>query len=425
MHSTSRRPKHPWPSASLPFILCAFALSLTGCQTVKRMSDNTISNVRSWYTSSYHDPRAEEKVQLAEGMMQEGKFKDAETIFADVADNTQNPATLSEKARYYEAECLRQRNNYPDAAATYNRLLKDFPFGAYRERSCTAMYNIAYEWLEQGTLKEIEASTNGNPSAWWERLTPSFGGFDKKKPLFDTEGEALKVLENVQTHDYIGPNADKALFWLGYVHYYRGRFDESDMYFSQLVENYKDSKLRDTAMELAIVAKHRATGGAVYDSQKASEALKLISHTEATMPEFARDPEKKEMLLRQKHNVRMQLADKYLEQAKYYERTGHPASAYFYYDLVTRQHKGTQAEEVAKARMVALEPLRQQAQADAAAGKKPGLSWFRQAEDAWDSVWMKRPKDNGAPVVEEHTEPQPMNPGAPQTLPESVRVPNP
>jgi tetratricopeptide (TPR) repeat protein len=423
MDLTSRRPFIAWPSASRLLLLFVVALSQTGCQSLKRVKDSTVSTVRGWYTSSYNDPQAEQKVQIGEEMMAEGKFKDAGTIFADVADNQQNPATLAEKARYLEAECLRQRNNYPDAAATYNRLLKDFPFGAYRERSCTAMFNIAYEWLEQGTLKEIEESANGNPSAWWERLTPSVGVLDKKKPMFDTEGEALRVLDNVQTHDYIGPNADKALYWLGYVHYYRGRFDESDMYFSQLVEHHKDSKLRESAMELAIIAKHKATGGAVYDSQKASEALQLINYTESTMPDFARDPQKKEMLLRQKHSVRMQLAEKYLEQARYYERTNHPASAYFYYDLVIRQHKGTPAEEFARKRMEALEPLRQQAIADAAAGKKPSPSIFKRVEDTWDSIWMKR-SANDTTVEEMQLPVDPMKNTPPVTLPDNLRLPN-
>jgi outer membrane protein assembly factor BamD (BamD/ComL family) len=242
------------------------------------------------------------------------------------------------------------------------------------------MYAIAYDWLDEGTLKQIEAEREGVKPAWWESLNPGVNAFDKRKPLFDTEGEALRVLDNVQTHDGIGPNADRALFWLGYVHYYRGRFDEADHYFSQLVELHKDSKLRDQAMELAIVSKHNATGGAVYDSGKASEALNLIHQAQATIPEFTKDPEKRAMMERQKVAVRMQLATKYVEYGRYYERTGHPGSAYFYYDLVRRQHPGTKPADYAAGRMAALEPLRAKAEADRAAGiKRVGQRRLRQA----------------------------------------------
>ena len=38
------------------------------------------------------------------------------------------------------------------------------------------------------------------------------------RTMFQKLREALRVLDNVQTHDLIGPNADKALFWLGESH---------------------------------------------------------------------------------------------------------------------------------------------------------------------------------------------------------------
>jgi tetratricopeptide (TPR) repeat protein len=393
------------------------ALFGSGCQTLKKAKESTVSSVRSLVTSSYSDPQAEEKFTLAEGLMQDGKHKDAQSIFADIAENSQNPALLAEKARYHEAECLRLRNKLPDAAATYNRLLKDFPFGAYRERSCNAMYAIAYGWLEEGTFREIESARNGTKASWWENGMPDISLFDSKKPLFDTEGEALKVLDNVQTHDYIGPNCDRALYWLGYVHYYRGRFEDADQHFSQLVEHHKDSKLRESAMELAIIAKQNATGGAVYDSRKASEALQLIHYAEATVPEFASDPEKKEMLQRQKYSVRMQLATKYLEFARYYERTNHPASAYFYYELVARQHPGTKPAEIARERMTALEPLKVQADADRAAGKMPEESFYKRINREWDSLWTATDKRK--------TEVAPESVEIPAELPANVRQPNP
>ena len=351
----------------------AFALAgltgfgLAGCQSLTKARTSAYDSMRSLLTSTYDDPRAEAKFAEAEALQGQGKFAAAQAVFADLADNTHNPPLLAEKSRFQEAECLRERKKLPEAAASYHRLLQDFPYGAYRERSCEKMYAIAYNWLESDTLKKIEAEQKGTAKPWWQQPPTLMNFTDDTKPLIDTEGEALRVLDNVQTHDGVGPHADRALFWLGYVNFYRGRFDEADHYFSQLVEFHKDSKLRPAAIDLAIVAKNNATGGPVYDSTKASEALQLIHHAEATVPGYASDPQKSAEMARRKDEVRFQLAQKLVEQGKYYERSNHPASAYFCYDLVVRQHPGTSSAKYAQGRLAALEPVKAKIEAENAA----------------------------------------------------------
>lgn len=413
-------------------LLAAFVavpLHSSGCASLTAMREKTYATARSLITSSYDDPLAEEKMGTADRLFEEKDYRRAEKVYADLANNTRNPALVAEKARYHEAECLRMRDKLPDAAATYHRLLQDYPFGAYRERCCAAMYGIAYGWLEKDVLAEIEAESNGTTKPWYAGRMDGFNLFDGKRPLFDTEGEALKVLDNVQTHDGIGPYADKSLYWLGYVNFYRGRFEDADHHFSQLAELHKDSKLRPHAVELAILAKNNSTGGPVYDSGKASEALQLIHQVEATMPGYATDPEKSEMMTRQKFAVRMQLAMKYLEHAQYYERVGRPASAYFYYDLVQRQHAGTKPAEIARERMIALEPIKAKAEADRAAGIKPDPGWFNRLQSGWDRLWMKaedrdttteadRAAANPTPAV---AGPPPNSAEVPGLLPQDVR----
>jgi TolA-binding protein len=356
---------------TLAVVLVA-VLPAIGCQSMTKFKDGAYKSMRSMVTSSYHDAEAEAKMAKAEELFAAGDHKAAQAIFADLADNTYNPTMLAEKARFYEGECLRERKKLPDAAASYNRMLQDFPAGAYRQQACDRMYEIAYGWLESDTLADIEAEQAGKAPPWWQRAAKAPNVFDNTRPLFDTEGEALRVLDNVQTHDLIGPNADKALFWLGYVNFYRGRFEEADQYFSSLVETHKDSKLRPTALRLAIMAKNNSTGGSAYDSAKASEALQLVHHAEATEPAYTRDEKESAWLTRQKMAILMQLADKEFEQAQYYERTGHLPSAYFKYQLVCRQYPGTKYSDLAKMRLAELDKVRQQIEADRAAGKYDG-----------------------------------------------------
>ena len=139
-----------------------------------------------------------------------------------------------------------------------------------------------------------------------------------------------------------GPDADKAIFWCGYVNFIRGNFQEADHFFSQLVEMHKDSPLRPQAIAYAIQAKNNATGGADYDGRKCAEALQLVHMAEATVPELTQDPAMAEKLTRAKFAIRSQQAEKDFRTAEYYERTGHPGSAVFYYELVRRRYAGTQ-----------------------------------------------------------------------------------
>jgi outer membrane protein assembly factor BamD (BamD/ComL family) len=165
--------------------------------------------------------------------------------------------------------------------------------------------------------------------------------------MVDQEGRALQALEHVHTQDPVGPLADKSLFWCGYVNYVRGNFQEADQFFSQLIEMHKDSPLRPQAIAYAIQAKNYSTGGAVYDGKKCAQALQLVTMAEASVPELTRDPAMAEQLAQAKVAIRSQQAEKDLQTAMYYERTGHPGSAVFCYELVRRRYAGTPYSDLA------------------------------------------------------------------------------
>ena len=55
--------------------------------------------------------------------------------------------------------------------------------------------------------------------------------------------------------------------------------------------------------------------------------------------------------MRQKFAIRSQQADKDYRTAQFYEQTGHPGSAYFYYEIVRRRYPGTKYSDLATERM--------------------------------------------------------------------------
>ncbi len=375
------------------------ALLLTGCNAgtgkKKSLKDRFYETVRSTVTNAYHDPDAEAKMANAEELFTREQYHDAQKIYGDLADNTYNPAGMTEKARFKEAECVRMRGRLPAAVDTYNRLLQDFPAGIYSEQAATRMYAIAEHWMKD-TLGDIDEKENGKAMVRLPRM-PNFT--DRSKPAIDQEGELLKTLENIAVGAPNATVADKAMFWCGFIHFTHGRFEEADHFYSTLVDMYKDSPLRQEAAKYAVMAKNNATGGAVYDGQKSAEALQLVHNLEATEPQYVQDKEKAAWLTRQKFAIRIQQAEKDYETAEYYRRTEHPGSAYFYYELVMRRYPGTKFSDLSKSRIEEMERIKAQREADKASGK---VTTREQIKDGWEKVvGIVKPKtDYGAATKE-------------------------
>ncbi len=356
-------------------LLVAAAVGCNGSGSKKKsFTDRAYESVRSLITTSYHDPEADNKLTQADEFFAAENYPAAQGLYGELAENSYNSAAVMEKSRFMEGECLRMRNKLPQAVSAYNRLLKDFTVGTYTEQSARRMADIAKRWLEEA-VTDIEKSESGKQ---WVRLPKLLNAFDSTRPFIDQEGELVKTLENIATNAPHSSVADWALFWAGYLHYARKRFDESDHLFSQLAEFHKDSPFRAEALKYAIISKNNSTGGAVYDGTKSAEALQLANHVEATDPEYRNDKTKADFLLKQKMAIRYQQAEKDYEMGEYYLRTKRPGSAFFYYDMVTRRYAGSPFAKKAEGRLREIEDIRKKRAAD---GDQPASTWERLNEN--------------------------------------------
>ncbi|MCE9564526.1 MAG: tetratricopeptide repeat protein [Planctomycetes bacterium] len=358
----------------------AFALLAPGCKAWSSFKERSKTISTTFFETGYEDPKVPEKMTEAQALYAEGKYEKALKAFREVADNTQNPAGTAETARFMMAECRYARGQYPEAVDTYHKLLNDFPTGAHRRESCARMFEICDYWLDDFRAELTRRSGEEGVLRWHpEWKNP----LDKTRPLVGQEGRTLEALDHIWTHDMTGPTADKALFWCGYVNYVRGNFQEADHFFSTLVEMHKESPLRPQAMSYAIQAKNNATGGAEYDGRKCAEALQLVYVAEATLPELTQVPEMADKLTRAKFAIRYQQAEKDFRMAEYYERTGHPGSAVFYYELVRRRYAATRYAELATDRKEHLVALMKE-------GKPaPGRDPFAIVQAKWKEVFGK------------------------------------
>jgi outer membrane protein assembly factor BamD (BamD/ComL family) len=375
-----------WLAAAL-----AVALLAPGCKSMHSFRERMSELRGSLFDSSYEDSKAEEKFANAQELYEAGRYDKARDIFRDVADNQSNSTDLAERARFMQAECRFQRGQFPEAVDTYHKLLMDFPTGAHRRECCRRMYAIADYWLND-FRNELDRRADEKGVLRWRPSWPN--PFDRTRPFLDQEGRTLEALNNIWIQDMTGPDADKAIFWCGYVNFVRGNFQEADHFFSQMVELHKESPLRPQALAYAIQAKNNSTGGADFDGRKCAEALQLVYVAEATVPELTQDPAMAAKLTRAKYAIRTQQAEKDFRTAEYYERTGHPGSAVFCYEIVRRRYAGTKYADLAGERKEHLLAAMKDGRA------VPGNDPFAVIQAKWNEVFGKN-----QPVSYEEREP--------------------
>lgn len=294
-------------------------------------------------------------------LMQQSQWSDAEKWFHWLGAKAEKEKNneIYEECIFNEAECLYSQGYYPKARDMYAKLVKTFPTTRYRREAIERQNYIAEYWLED-TRKEMQAYEEVREGKRWF-VVPRILNWDREKPTFDEESHALKACEAVFTQDPGGALAPQALFRAGGVNFYRERYDDADLDYSLLVEQYPRSPLAPAAMELAIQAKIRQVGGPEYDGRKLTEARQMVDKAVRSFPELN---DKKEFLERTLHSINQQQAEKDYNVAEFYNKTKHPGAAHFYYELVRLRYPGTEWEKKAMDR---LSEIRQAVEAERAA----------------------------------------------------------
>jgi TolA-binding protein len=336
----------------------------------------------------------------ARRMYRDKEFDKAEPIFAHVADNKKNTLPVLETARYYQAMCLYNQGKYPSASERFIQLLNNFPSAAHGQEAREHLFNIANYWLDE-TRDQMEQAKDVKEGKRWMTMPIMPVHFETAKPLLDIEGHALRVLEAVYMTDPLStgdPKAllgEKALFYMGSVKFYREDYRDADHYFYQLVQNYRNGKYAAKALQLSIICKEICQGGPDYDGRRLQEARDLIERAKVAYPELQKT--QGEWLNKQAVEIHNIQAEKDYDIARQFERTGHPGSAYFYYELVCRRYPGTTFAEKSHKKV---EELRALADRENAQTPSP-------------AVQPGNPGNPGAPGSEAGPMPRPVNPGPP------------
>ena len=289
----------------------------------------------------------------ARKLLEEKQLKEAEAAYHVIGTDTKCPEQFREEALFYESECLRLQKKYRAAEETYSLLFKDYPSTQYTERGDRGLFEIALYWLQE-TREQMQAYEDQQKGKRWFVAPLMLVHFNEDKPLFDCEGRAVRMLEGISMREKVMHTAlgEQALLYLGTIKFYREDFLEADRYFTDLYQQYPNSKHAAKALKMSIDCKQLCTGGTMYDLRTVEESRKLIHTAQTAYPEFAKETD---WIQQRLVAINLQQADRDWRVAEHYRWTGHPGAAFFYYELVRRCYPNTEYATKAQQRIEELE----------------------------------------------------------------------
>lgn len=312
---------------------------------------STTDGIVRWFSGSKPPPSTEREKREgqaqydeAEALFREGaklpvgqreaKFAAAEPKYAAAAALWRDSA-VEENGLFGVAECCFFCDKFDAAELAYEALLKAYPNTRHLDVVSSRRFAIAQYWLELAAKEQRWA------------LQPNY--FDKRQPMYDTYGSAVKLLDRIRLDDPTGKLADDATMLAGNTCFKQSNWYEADEYYDDLRKNFPDSPHQFQAHLLGVQCKLRLYQGSDYDEAPLQEAEKLVQSMNRQFPQEA--AKEKEYLEKVFREIRLKKAQAAWDLAAYYDRKGEYRAAQFHYDRVARQFSDTNLAEESRKRI--------------------------------------------------------------------------
>jgi hypothetical protein len=176
-------------------------------------------------------------------------------------------------------------------------------------------------------------------------LVPNFT--DRRRPVFDTQGNALVALKSIWTNDPTGPLADDALMLTASWYARTGNFLEADRHFTLLRETFPNSPHVQKAFELGAHCKLMSYQGSIYDDKALRDAKLLKEATLRLYPETTNRERMESELRKIEHSE----ADRYWKLVNYYEGKRLKRSAAIYCHLLLTDYPKSPHADAARKKL--------------------------------------------------------------------------
>ena len=263
----------------------------------------------------------EGEVALMRQYVDEGKDKSANAVAmatAFIKDHADSPYRQDMMMLAGEAEIKRER--YFQAYEWYEKLLAQFHGGEYYERALLREFFVAEQFL-----------------AGKKRL--ALGIF-----WVPAQDDGLDILGRIAEHVPGTDLAEKAMLRIGDYHFGRMEWTAAADAYDAYLQLFPKSYRAQYAMLQAATALYNSYRGSEYDDTALIEAQQRFTAFGERYPAAAAKANVSSTL----NQITLNRAAKQLLTATFYERTGHPQAAVYYYKSVARDYNDTPSGAAAK-----------------------------------------------------------------------------
>ncbi len=248
-------------------------------------------------------------------------------------------SAIAQDAQYMAAESYFFADYLTKAEKAYGILQKKFPNSRHNDRAAARQFAIAQYWVET------------------EKAGGSFLPFnlvDRKRPFFDIDGHAIRVLDQIRFDDPTGKLADDATMAAAMEHLRQKNYLEADEFFTDLRETFTDSEHLFNAHLLGIRCKMDLYAGPKYSRLVLDEAETLIAQTRKRFPDRLKDPEVRDVIARASAEVSYRQAERLAVRADYREKRSEYGAARQYYQELLAEHDDTPYAKTARDRLAVI-----------------------------------------------------------------------
>ncbi len=312
-------------------------------------------------------PEAMAAYKAAEELMNDKKYDKARDAFWTVAKKYEG-YPIREDAVFMTGECCYLAQRYAKAEDKYNLVIKENPTTRHLDDISKRKFEIARIWLnfpDIVTPEDVKPVNFDEPSAtpppqtgWQEPRGISYAVpiipelWDKRRPLFDTQGRALEALKSIWLNDPTGPLADDALMLSASYYLRKGDFVEADHLYELLRKEFNKSPHLENAFVLGAHAKLMSYQGPDYDGNELEEAEKLIKTTLRLYPQRA-DRDRMENDLKK---IQLAKAAREWSDVKYWKSKGNPKAVAIYCKKVIKKFPDSPYAELAREELAKIRP---------------------------------------------------------------------